>query len=499
MLKKTLLLILFSLTVQSQNLSEILNLTTDIPNGTARFESMGGAFGALGGDLSAINTNPAGSAVFIDNQYGFTLSSEKKENKTIFFNSSVDENDNKFSFNQGGAVWILKNSGGGNINKISFGFNAQTNNSYKNNFEINGRNTKNSIDTFFLNNSVGLNVSDLSVGSNESISGVYRYLGENYGYSAQQAFLAYQSYLINYDEISKSFFSLANYENGVDQRYISETKGVNTKYNINIGIQFKENFYFGMNINTHDLYIQNWTGHNETNFSENSAITEINFTNQITTQGEGLSLQFGGIAKLKSFRFGISYQSPTWYTLRDETWQSIDVKSIDLDGITYQDIVNPNILNIYPDYKINTPSSITTSAAVVIGKFGILSMDLVSKDYSRSKLRPKRDFTSINSEISSKLTNTVDLRIGGEIRLEKLSLRAGYTKLESPYKNSLTMADSNSTSFGFGYDFDGILLSLSHKILKSNKNHSLFDSGLTDSAEIMTNHNLSNISLIFKF
>ena len=252
-----------------------------------------------------------------------------------------------------------------------------------------------------------------------------------------------------------------------------------------------------MNINTHDLYIQNWTGHNETNFSENSAITKINFENQITTQGEGLSLQFGGIAKLKSFRFGISYQSPTWYTLRDETWQSIDVKSIDLDGITYQDIVNPNVLNIYPDYKINTPSSLTTSAAVVIGKFGILSMDLVSKDYSKSKLRPKRDFTSINSEISSKLTNTIDLRIGGEIRLEKLSLRAGYTKLESPYKDSLTMTDSNSTSFGFGYDFDGILLSFSHKILKSNKNHSLFDSGLTDSAELITKHSLSNISLIF--
>ena len=37
--------------------------------GSARFQSMGGAFGALGGDLSAININPAGSAVFIDNQY----------------------------------------------------------------------------------------------------------------------------------------------------------------------------------------------------------------------------------------------------------------------------------------------------------------------------------------------------------------------------------------------------------------------------------------------
>ena len=57
----------------------------------------------------------------------------------------------------------------------------------------------------------------------------------------------------------------------------------------------------------------------------------------------------------------------------------------------------------------------------------------------------------------------------------------------------------NSKSFGFGYDFGGTLLSFSHKILKSNKNHSLFDSGLTDSAELMTKHSLSNISLIFKF
>ena len=29
-------------------------------NGTARYLGMGGAFGALGGDISAMNTNPAG-------------------------------------------------------------------------------------------------------------------------------------------------------------------------------------------------------------------------------------------------------------------------------------------------------------------------------------------------------------------------------------------------------------------------------------------------------
>ena len=271
MLQKSVLFIFifFSLTINSQNLQEILNITLDRPNGTARFESMAGAFGALGGDLSAININPASSSVFNDNEYSISLGTDKKSNKSIFFNNSKEMSNNKFSVNQGGGVWLLKNFGGGNINKISFGINAQTNNSFSNSFEVIGRNKSNSIDKFFINNSLGFNSSDLSVGNNESIAGVYKYLGENFGYSAQQAFLAYQAYLINYDKDSNSFYSLANYSEGVDQQYISESKGVNTKYNINFAIQYKENYYFGLNINTHEIYINNYIRHQESNFAIN--------------------------------------------------------------------------------------------------------------------------------------------------------------------------------------------------------------------------------------
>jgi len=71
-------LFLCSISLSSQTLNDVLGFTSNNPSGTARFESMGGAFGALGGDLSAININPASSAVFNDNEYGFTLSIEKK-------------------------------------------------------------------------------------------------------------------------------------------------------------------------------------------------------------------------------------------------------------------------------------------------------------------------------------------------------------------------------------------------------------------------------------
>ena len=47
----------------------------------------------------------------------------------------------------------------------------------------------NSIDNFFLNNAQGINLNDISVGSNESVSGVYRWLGNNIGYYAQQTLL----------------------------------------------------------------------------------------------------------------------------------------------------------------------------------------------------------------------------------------------------------------------------------------------------------------------
>ena len=148
-------LISFPTLIFSQSVSDIVDFSIDNPLGTARFESMGGAFGALGGDLSAININPAGSAVFNTNQYVLSFSNNEKKINTNFFNSSSSKTSSKFSVNNGGGVWVFENFGGGNIDKISFGINAQTNNSFHNDFHIKGLNNLNSIDHKFPKISVG--------------------------------------------------------------------------------------------------------------------------------------------------------------------------------------------------------------------------------------------------------------------------------------------------------------------------------------------------------
>jgi hypothetical protein len=458
---------------------------------------MGGAFGALGGDLSAINVNPAGSAVFNDNQYEFTLSNSKKSTKSYYFSETSMKNKSKFSGNQGGGVWVFKNYGEGNINKISFSVNAQTNNSYYNNFEIKGRNQSNSIDKFFLNNSNGISVSDVSVGVNETTSEVYKFLGEYYGFSAQQAFLAYQSYLINFDDTNNSFYSNARYSNGVNQQYTSDSKGYNNKYNINVAVQFKEDFYFGLNINTHEIYIENYTRHFESNFDEDSAIKSILFENKLTTYGEGFSFQIGALKKFNNFRIGFSYQSPTWYSLLDETTQYLETESVDIDGLSFRDIVDPRITNLYPKYKLNSPSSLTFSSALVIGKIGLISFDVISKDYSRIKVKPNNEFTDSNNLIKSQLQSTINFKIGSEIRLNKFSLRAGFNSIESPYINFTE--NSTSFSYGIGYDFGNTLINFSHKTIEQSKNHQLFDTGLTDKALLESTNSISSLSIIFKF
>ena len=52
---------------QEMTTADALRYAVDNLNGTARFRGISGAFGAVGGDLSALNVNPAGSLFFKNN------------------------------------------------------------------------------------------------------------------------------------------------------------------------------------------------------------------------------------------------------------------------------------------------------------------------------------------------------------------------------------------------------------------------------------------------
>ena len=64
--------------------------------------------------------------------------------------------------------------------------------------------------------------------------------------------------------------------------------------------------------------------------SGNLHITDINFENRLSGFGGGYSFQLGTIAKLNDWlRLGVTYDSPVWYSIKEETRQYLAARFID--------------------------------------------------------------------------------------------------------------------------------------------------------------------------
>lgn len=511
-MKKYLSLFLIGLTtatIQSQDITDAMRFSQDNLNGTARYRAMSGAFGALGGDFSSLNVNPAGSAIFTNNQVAFTLNSIGLKNKSTYFGTTVSENNTSFDLNQFGAVYVLKNSDKkSDWKKFSIALNYENANNFDNAVFSAGTNTSHSVGDYFkyyANLNGGESLTNLQLQTGENITDLYSYLGSNFGFGAQQAFLGYQGFVIdpaaNYNENSnRNYVSLIPTGGNYYQENYIESNGYNGKLSINASGQYKEKLYFGVNLNTHFVdYRQTTSFYEENSNNLLSGVQRLRFDNELTTYGNGVSIQLGAIAKVtKEVRLGLAYESPTWYEMNDKLTQGLAVVSADALGELPTDYVNPKIINVYKPYQLQTPGKWTGSFAYVYGKTGLLSIDYSLKDYGNTQFNPRDDFRNANSEMSNLLGLSSELRIGGEYRINELSLRAGYRTEQSPYKNRSTIGDLTGFSAGFGYNFGSTKLDLTYSHAQRDSQKQFFSVGMTDHADINTRANNITMTLSFE-
>ncbi len=495
---------LFFTSLFSQNITDAVRYAKDGLDGTARFKALSGAFGALGADLTAIAINPAGGAVYNSSEFATTLNTTINKNESNFNNSYSNDSNTNFNLNQIGTAFVF-NTGSSKWKKFTFGVAYNTVDDYDTEWNAKGTNT-NSIAAYFLKYANGLRLDEISAYPEETYTEAYDAIGYNYGYSNQQAFLGYESFIIEPEDISNNANTVytSNIAPGsFMQEYYHSTTGYNGKFTLNLATQYKDVLFLGLNINTHFIDFERAKIFREDNSNEESLINRVHFNNYLSTVGSGISLQFGGIYKLDGFRLGIAYDTPTWFTLQDETSQDIFTKSnvgipTDEDPI-YSISINPRVINIYERYKLHTPGKFTGSLAYVFGKSGLISFDYSFKDYGNTKFKPTSDsyFYNQNKEIKNQLTAASTFRFGGEYKIKDFSLRSGYRYEQSPYKNSKTIGDLNGYSFGIGYDFRGFKLDFTFDHSRRKSNNSFYQVGLTDAAKV-TNKN-SNFTLTALF
>ncbi len=513
-MKKTAYIILTFLSVslsQAQEISDAIRYSLDNLNGTARYRAMGGAFGALGGDLSSLNVNPAGSAIFSNNQVGGTFSNYYTNNKSTYFGNKNTEYDNSLNLNQAGAVFVFKNNDSkSDWKKFSLAINYENTNNFDNSIVSAGTNTTNSISNYFLsfaNNNGGVSLENLKLQNSETISDLYSFLGSNYGFGTQQAFLGYQGYAIdaagNYNEnTNRNYISLVPTGANYYQENEITTTGYNGKISFNGATSYQDKLFLGINLNTHFVdYTQSTSFYEDNNapLTSQYTVSKLRFNNDLYTYGNGFSFQLGAILKAtKEIRLGLGYESPTYYNLNDELSQSLRVVSEATTGNATTDVVNPQVINIYEPYKLQTPSKVTGSFAYIFGKTGLLSLDYAMKDYSNIQFKPRRDFDAINSTMANILDRTSEIRIGGEYKIKQWSLRGGYRFEQSPYKNGTTVGDLTGYSTGLGYNFGATKLDLSYSTSRRETNQSFFSQGFTDGSRINTTNNNVSLTLLFE-
>ncbi|WP_111683385.1 OmpP1/FadL family transporter [Winogradskyella tangerina] len=487
----------------AQDVTDAVRYSMDEIQGTARFRAMGGAFGALGGDMSAVNINPAGSAIFNTSHASLTLGYFDKQDDITYFNGVNTASNSNVDVNQLGAAFVFANNNPNSPWKrftLSAAFDRVAD--FDDDWIASGVNPNTSIVEYFFAFADGQRLDEISAFPGETISQAYSEIGRFFGFGNQQAFLGYEGFIIdpvsNTDDNTEYIRNISGSD--FDQTFAYTSRGYNGKMAFNFATNYDDKFYFGVNLNAHFINFERTTFFSESNSNASSTVTNVNFDNNLLTTGSGFSFQLGGIAKLtEEFRVGLSYNSPTWYRISEETSQFLATTRLE-NGSSVNQIVNPNVTNIFPDYRLQTPGKITGSLAYVFGRTGLLSFDYSVKDYANAQFRPTSDvfFSALNGEINNTLTSASSYRFGGEYRYKQLSFRGGYRFEESPYQDNTFFGDLTGYSLGLGYTFGSFNLDLAFSQSERDINYQFFNVGLTDSALLQSKFTDIVLSLGFR-
>lgn len=531
--------------LKAQNIQDLLRYSQTEPVGTARFRGLSGAFGAVGGDLSAISLNPASSSIFNNNQFGVSLNNNYVSNRTNYFGTSSRENTNDFELNQLGAVFVFKSDNKkAKVNKFALSVNYEKQNNFNDATLVNGVNPNNSIANYFLNHANkngGISAFDIDrfyyshVLNDQNVyvenygflanyfntsqsniqnnlgSYIYQYLGETGGtssYSDQQAFLGFESYIIDVaddynNSTNRKYKSLVAEGGNYNQEHSIVSTGYNGKLTFNGSVSIKDKVVLGLNLNSHFsdyTRLSRFVERNSNPMIANDRVKRIYFDNDIRTLGNGFSFQIGSIVKLsKFFRLGATYESPTWHKLADEVTQRLTAISGNNVRELTPDVVNPNLTLVFDPYKIRTADKLTLSGAVILGKRGFISVDYGQKFYDRMQLRPENEFKGDNDYVAKYFKTAKQLAVGGEFKIERWSLRGGFRLEESPYKNTEIMGDLRGNSFGVGYNFGGTKVDLAYSGYTRGMKEQIFTSGLVDNYARNTRNTNITATVSFEF
>lgn len=442
--------------MSAQSAMDGFNLSQTDMKGTARFMSMGGAFTALGGDLSAITYNPGGIGVYRSTDIGMTVDWDFFGSKADGSGMKCSTNSNKFLINNIGYVGTAR-LGSSLLANFNWGFGYNRAASF--NRRYSGRGMQNH--TSMSNWIAGFANDDLMTpGDLTTTTGYDPYNPTDGGYVAPWiAILGYDSYMINPVENENGSYTWHGLwddkTTGTSYMDVSEEGGVD-EYNITFGGNFANVVYWGMDFGITDLQYKRTSLYGET---LNDAVqddgeglvggnnAEWDMYNTYRVSGTGFTYKLGLIVKpIQQLRLGVAFHTPTWYSF-DQYFYADTQYSYPQAGLAGGAMTNDGWEGS-SSFNFRTPWRLMFGAAAVISNNLIVSADYEMAERQNMKFTSKSnywygypylqsddEFYYTNMDVKNYYKTQSTLRLGAEYRITpQFSARLGYVHSSSPVK-----------------------------------------------------------------
>ncbi len=401
--------------------------------GTARYMSMGGAFGALGGDISTLSQNPAGIGVFRNSEVATTinLSGINTQTNTASF-GSLKDNKFQFTFENIGYVATFLTNNSDFLNNINVGFAYNRLKSFNRKYKAGYNDIRSSISDYIAAKTDGIPVSDLEITNNYNPYNTQPWL----------SVLGYESYLIGPAGGNNMYGGVLDYANGGmgnADLFVTE-KGRIDEYTFNVGGNILDVAYFGLGIGVMDLHYDINTSYKEYidwTHVPNGSKGDFDLGTALSTNGTGFNFKLGTILRPTDYwRVGLAFHTPTFYDMTYDYGAGVDFYGIDYDNNGNLVSGNASTPTGRYNYSLRTPWRFMASTAFILGKKGIISFDYEYTGYQNMKLDDDYfGYPDENQWIKEDMKAGHTFKVGGELRVTpQFSLRAGYANQLSPIK-----------------------------------------------------------------
>ena len=470
-LSASLLALAGGLQIKAQDIYTVEQISAQDLNGDARYIGMGGAMSALGANISAMSTNPAGIGLYRRGDFSITGSILGEPGRSYDANY-LKSSKTKASIDQLGFVYtmpIFDRS----LKFVNLGFNY--------------RKSRNSTKLIALNDialpggmSQGQQLRDLAYTNSNGWLDLST--SEGRSLTSPIANLGYDTFIID-PIVDPATKKITGYNNSyaTAYHYGRAQWGSKQEFDFNLAFNFSEQFYLGVNIGAYNISGGSTMQYEEASVDEkgqpfmtaNGQRKTYLLQRENRFSGTGVDAKFGFIVRPfveSPFRLGVSVTTPTYYAMSSSTDLGISspYEHTDKNGNKFE-YTEANLTNNH-DYRLRTPWKVNFSLATTIGDRIALGAEYEIADHTSAQVRHlQNDYyyddsfssgtldRSMQQMIDGYLRDTHTLRLGMEARLSRNVFgRLGYNYVSAPFKkeallNLFTTSPSYQNATGTDY------------------------------------------------